>query len=415
MTDQRRFVIVGAGLAGAKAAEALRERGFEGPSCSSATEPHLPYERPPLSKGYLQTGERLDEAFVHHAEWYAEHDVELRIGPTVTAIDRDARGRHSRRRADGIRPAAAGHRRSPRHLTVPGADLGGVLLRCAPRGQRPDPRGPAARRAAGRVVGARLDRARGGRGGAEAGGEVTVLEALDAAAAAGARARDRRGVRRPAPRARRRPAHRRSPVDGDRGRRTAPSSGVRLADGSGRAGGRRGRRHRRRPERRAGRGGRPGGRQRRRGRRRSCAPATPTSARPATSPASSTRCSGSRVRVEHWANALNQPAGRGRGDARPGRPRPELPYFFTDQYDLGMEYTGLRRARRDDEVVVRGDLAGREFVAFWLRDGRVLAGMNVNVWDVPTPPGADPLRRKVVDRDQLADPEVNAARTTDLT
>jgi 3-phenylpropionate/trans-cinnamate dioxygenase ferredoxin reductase subunit len=89
---------------------------------------------------------------------------------------------------------------------------------------------------------------------------------------------------------------------------------------------------------------------------------------------------GRRIRVEHWANALNQPQLVAAALLDQDVPEAELPYFFTDQYDLGMEYHGL--GSPDDEVVVRGDLAAREFVAFWVRAGRVTAGMNVNVWDV---------------------------------
>src|SRR5689334_7453507 len=128
MVDQRRFVIVGGGLAGAKGAEALRDRGFAGSIVLFASEDHLPYERPPLSKGYLKTGEGLDEAYVHTRQWYAAHDVEVRTGTAVTAIDRNA---HEVVTADGARTAydrvllATGS--SPRTLTLPGHDLGGVL------------------------------------------------------------------------------------------------------------------------------------------------------------------------------------------------------------------------------------------------------------------------------------------------
>ena len=113
---------------------------------------------------------------------------------------------------------------------------------------------------------------------------------------------------------------------------------------------------------------------------------------------------GQRVRVEHWANALNQPDVVAAAMLDQDGPEPELPYFFTDQYDLGMEYHGL--GGPDDEVVVRGSLADREFVAFWLREGRVVAGMNVNVWDVGDAVKALIRSRAVVDRDQLADPAV---------
>jgi 3-phenylpropionate/trans-cinnamate dioxygenase ferredoxin reductase component len=87
-----------------------------------------------------------------------------------------------------------------------------------------------------------------------------------------------------------------------------------------------------------------------------------------------------RVRVEHWANALNQGPAAARSMLGGGDPYELLPYFFSDQYDLGMEYTGWAPAW--DDVVTRGDVAGREFIAFWRLDGRVVAGMNVNVWDV---------------------------------
>ncbi|MBD0322592.1 MAG: FAD-dependent oxidoreductase, partial [Aldersonia sp.] len=114
---------------------------------------------------------------------------------------------------------------------------------------------------------------------------------------------------------------------------------------------------------------------------------------------------GHRLRVEHWANALNQPAVA--AATMLGHPVPftNLPYFFTDQYDLGMEYVGS--APRDARVVVRGDTGKREFIAFWLdADNHVLAGMNVNVWDV-----TDTVKQLIssgrpVDPDRLADPSV---------
>jgi 3-phenylpropionate/trans-cinnamate dioxygenase ferredoxin reductase subunit len=89
---------------------------------------------------------------------------------------------------------------------------------------------------------------------------------------------------------------------------------------------------------------------------------------------------GRRIRVEHWANALHQPEVAAKSILGQDAVYDRLPYFFTDQYDLGMEYVGYASA--DDDVVVRGDLEGREFVALWVRDGRVVAGMNVNIWDV---------------------------------
>jgi len=113
---------------------------------------------------------------------------------------------------------------------------------------------------------------------------------------------------------------------------------------------------------------------------------------------------GRHLRVEHWANALNQPSVVAAALLGGDRTYDRLPYFFTDQYDLGMEYTGL--AQPDDSVVVRGDLATRTFIAFWLREGRVTAGMNVNVWDVTTPIKALILRGQPVDAGRLADDDI---------
>jgi 3-phenylpropionate/trans-cinnamate dioxygenase ferredoxin reductase subunit len=87
-----------------------------------------------------------------------------------------------------------------------------------------------------------------------------------------------------------------------------------------------------------------------------------------------------------------------------GLPYERLPYFFSDQYDVGMEYLG--HAPDWDRVVFRGDPATREFIAFWIKDNRVTAAMNLNVWDV-----VDPLRRVIVskhpvDDERLSDPDV---------
>jgi 3-phenylpropionate/trans-cinnamate dioxygenase ferredoxin reductase subunit len=89
---------------------------------------------------------------------------------------------------------------------------------------------------------------------------------------------------------------------------------------------------------------------------------------------------GRHIRVEHWANALN--GGPAAARSMLGQPvtYDRLPYFYTDQYELGMEYSGLGGA--DLRVVTRGKPEDGEFIAFWLHDGRVQAAMNVNVWDV---------------------------------
>jgi 3-phenylpropionate/trans-cinnamate dioxygenase ferredoxin reductase component len=116
---------------------------------------------------------------------------------------------------------------------------------------------------------------------------------------------------------------------------------------------------------------------------------------------------GTRIRVEHWANALNGGPVAARSMLGQDVVYDELPYFYTDQYDLGMEYIGHAPPGWYDRVVVRGDLAGREFQAFWLNAGRVLAGMHVNLWD----DGIDPIKQVVasgrsLDPDRLADPAI---------
>jgi 3-phenylpropionate/trans-cinnamate dioxygenase ferredoxin reductase component len=106
---------------------------------------------------------------------------------------------------------------------------------------------------------------------------------------------------------------------------------------------------------------------------------------------------GTRIRTEHWANALKQPAVAAAGMLGKQAEYDELPYFFTDQYDLGMEYVG--HAPHYERVVFRGDVAKREFTAFWLDgDDRVLAGMNVNIWE-----GLDDIKSQIRSRKPLAD------------
>ena len=398
MVDERTFVVVGGGLAGAKSVEALRDKGFEGRLVLLAGEEHLPYERPPLSKDYLKTGEGLADAFVHDEDWYAAHDIELRTGTVVTAIDRQARTVVTQAGEQiGWDRLLLATGSSPRHLELPGVDLDGVLsLRTIEDSDRLRGALAAGRRVVlvgGGWIG--LEVAAAAR---EAGASVTVLEALDLPL-----------VRVLGPRIASVFAdlHREHGVDLRTGVQVrellgedGAVTGVRLGDGS-------------------------------------TVPAdvvlVGVGAAPNTRLAQDAglevdngivadavgRTSDPqvfavgdvanvehpflrrRVRVEHWANALNQPSLVTAAMLDQDGPEAELPYFFTDQYDLGMEYHGL--GDPDDEVVVRGDLAGREFVAFWLRDGVVTAGMNVNVWDV-----GDAVKGLIrsgaeVDRAKLAD------------
>jgi hypothetical protein len=115
---------------------------------------------------------------------------------------------------------------------------------------------------------------------------------------------------------------------------------------------------------------------------------------------------GRRIRVEHWANALHGGPAAARSMIGQEVGFDRVPYFFSDQYDLGMEYSGYAEPGCYDRVVFRGDVPRREFVAFWLADGMVLAGMNVNVWDV-----TDHIQRLVrsgspIDPDRLTNPTV---------
>jgi NADPH-dependent 2,4-dienoyl-CoA reductase/sulfur reductase-like enzyme len=115
---------------------------------------------------------------------------------------------------------------------------------------------------------------------------------------------------------------------------------------------------------------------------------------------------GRRIRVDHWANALNGGAAAGRAMAGQDVVYDRVPYFFSDQYDLGMEFSGLVEPGSYDTVVYRGTVESGEFIAFWLSDGAVQAGMNVNVWDVTDDIQTLVRLRRPVDVTRLTDPDV---------
>jgi 3-phenylpropionate/trans-cinnamate dioxygenase ferredoxin reductase subunit len=401
MPDKQTHVIVGAALAGAKAAEALRDEGAEGPIVLIGSESEQPYERPPLSKEYLRGEQERSKAHVHPDGFYEDHDIELRTGTTVERIDTDARevelAGGERARYDRLLLATGAE---PRRLDVPGAQLDGVhYLR-----ELPDADALAARldRGSGRVVviGAGWIGAEVAASARQKGLDVTLVE---------------RG-RTPLERVLGREVgevyagvHREHGVDLRAGVGLESFEGagqverVRLDDGSvldcdfvvvgvgvtprialaEQAG-------------------------------IACDNGILVSERLETSVPGVFAAGdvanalhpflGRRLRVEHWANALNQPGTAAR--AMLGKPASyeRLPYFFSDQYDVGMEYTG--HAEDWDEVVLRGDPAAREFIAFWLREGRVLAAMNVNVWDVTDPIKALIHSRQPVAADRLRDPGV---------
>jgi 3-phenylpropionate/trans-cinnamate dioxygenase ferredoxin reductase subunit len=393
-------VIVGAGLAGAKAAEALREEGFDGRIVLIGDEAEQPYERPPLSKDYLRGESPREKARVHPDGFYVDNEIELRTGTTVERLELD---RRTVVLADGER---IGYDRlllatgaQPRRLAVPGSELDGIhYLR-----ELDDADAIAARlERGGRVVliGAGWIGAEVAASARQKGLEVTIVE------------RDELPLERVLGRELGRfyaDVHRDQGVELIGGAALDRFEGgpavqrVRLGDG------------------RAlesdfvvvGVGVEP-----HTGLAREAGIAVDNGI--AVSERLETSVEGvfavgdvanaynpfygRRLRVEHWANALNQPRVAAR--AMLGKPASyeRLPYFFSDQYDVGMEYSGY--AARWDEVVFRGDPDGREFVAFWLDEGRVVAGMNVNVWDVTDPIQALIRSRRPVGAEQLRDPEL---------
>jgi 3-phenylpropionate/trans-cinnamate dioxygenase ferredoxin reductase component len=397
------FVIVGGGLAGAKAAEALRDKGFDGHVVLFATESHLPYERPPLSKEYLAGKKKLDEFTPHPAEWYRDQQVELRLGTPVTAVH--SHGHLVGLTDDSTLPyekllLATGS--APRRPPIPGADADRVhYLRTVDDSDALN--AALTKDASLAIVGGGwigLEVAADAR---QRGAHVTVVEAaeLPLLGALGPEAAQVFAK-----------LHRDNGVDLRLGAKVeeittadGAATGLRLGDGSTID---------------------------------ADAVLVAVGAAPNTDLAQaagltmgadrgvlvdSTLCTsdpdiyavgdiasaqhplfGTRIRTEHWANALKQPAVAVAGMLGNPTEYDELPYFFTDQYDLGMEYVGW--APDYERAVFRGDVDGREFVVFWLdSENRVLAGMNVNVWDVLDDVKALIRSQSPVDADKLADPQ----------
>ena len=371
------FVIAGASLAGAKAAETLRDEGFDGEIVLLGTELELPYERPDLSKGYLLGKVERDSVYVHPADWYAQHDVDLRTGVTVTAIDRAA----ATVTTSGPSGTAELHYdklllttgASPRRLHFPGSDRDEVLyLRTITDSERLRSAFQPGTRVV--VAGAGWIGLETTAAARQADCPVTVLEPQPGALQSqlgpelGAMFAD---------------LHRSHGVKfrfGEQAEEFRPglvitSAGAEipadiLVSGIGAA-----------PNDQLAAAA---------GLEVSNGVLTDESLR-TTDPdifaagdvANSVNpLLGRRVRVEHWANALN--GGPAAARSMLGQPvvYDPVPYFYSDQYDLGMECAGLPSPGSYDEVVYRGDRAALEFIAFWLSHGTVVAGMNVNVWDV---------------------------------
>jgi NADPH-dependent 2,4-dienoyl-CoA reductase/sulfur reductase-like enzyme len=369
---------VGSGLAGASAAASLRERGFAGKVTLFGQDRYRPYELPALSKGIL-IGDTDHPDWVHEEGFYPEHDIELRTSSRITAlradeqivVDSDGTAHHYDRLllATGAKP---------RHLPLPGGDRPGLLtLRSLDDANNLRTRLVAGARVV--VIGAGWIGCEVAAAARSHDAQVTVVESLDLplrrvlGGTVGQVFRD---------------LHAEHGVDWRLGVGVESISGgagetevVKLSDGTeliadvvlvavGAA-----------PDvtlaKDAGLTIASDGGVSVDAALRTSVPeiyaagdiashAHPRYAKP--------------LRVEHWSNAKDQGA-HVAGSLLGGEdPYTASPYFFSDQYDLGLEYRGLADPE-SDELVVRGDLAGREFTAFWLRDGKVTAALNVNSWD----------------------------------
>jgi 3-phenylpropionate/trans-cinnamate dioxygenase ferredoxin reductase component len=409
-------VIVGASLAGAKAAETLRAEGFTGRVTLIGAEPELPYERPPLSKGYLLGKEPRDSGRVHDETWYAEQNIDLRLGVRATAVNRPS---HTVTLDDGQSVSydrlllATGSRVRP--LEVPGAENAGIrYLRTLPEADqlKADLR-PGTQVV---VIGAGWIGLEVTAAAREHGCTVAVVETdllplrrvlgdelgglyRDLHAAHGVEFHFDTAVRE---------------FGGLDGRVTdvvlndeteipadivvvgigirpatdlAEACGLQIDNGIAVDG--------------------------------QLRTSDPDIFACGDVAAWNSRLVGARIRVEHWANALNGgPAAARSILGHPidgGEVYDPVPYFYSDQYDLSMEYSGYVPPNGYDRLVVRGDLTVQpdgtppQFIAFWVKGDRVLAGMNGNTWDV-----VDPIQDLVragyqgrrVDLGRLADPAV---------
>lgn len=404
------FAIVGAGLAASRAIEGIRETDQDATIVLIGEEDHIPYERPPLSKDVLMGKKPEESACTHSREWYDEQHVDLRLGTAATAIDPAER---TVTLADGTEVTwdrlllTTGS--SVRRLDVPGADLLDVFyLRSLP-----DSAALRARLVAGSnivVIGAGwigLEVAAAAR---ELGCEVTIVEpqATPLLGVVGERVggwfadlhRSHGVDLRLGAQVARLEAHGTVPgqVSGvvlESGE-TIPADTVVVGIG--------------------------------------IVPNTQLAADAGLEVDNGILCDehlrtsadgvyaagdvanglnpvlGERVRVEHWANALNGGFAAGRSMAGEDVTFDAIPFFYSDQYDVGLEYAGHVPRVAQSEVVLRGDPASNEFMAFWLapegEGERVLAGMHVNIWDTVDAIKALVRERTLVDRARLADRDV---------
>jgi NADPH-dependent 2,4-dienoyl-CoA reductase/sulfur reductase-like enzyme len=399
------FVIVGGGLAGAKAAETLRATGFDGEVVLFGSEPERPYERPPLSKGYLLGKEGRDKAFVHSADWYPEHDVDLRTGVTVAMIDPAAHLVTFDGGTVGYDKLLLTTGASARRIDIPGAGLGNVFyLRTLPESEAL--RAAFVPEARVVIVGAGWIGLEAAAAARIAGSSVTIVEPQPGALY---------GAIGPELGAKFADLHRSHGVEFRFGESAAEF--LAAGPGSGQVGsvvttgG---------TELPAdvvviGIGAVPNdGLAKSAGLEVNNGVVADSSLRtsdPDIFAAGDVASSylpllGRHLRMDHWSNALN--GGKAVALSMLGEQIEynRVPYFYSDQYDLGMECAGLPLPGTYDQVVYRGDADALEFIAFWLKEGRLVAGMNVNIWDVNDDIQGLIRSAKPLDPARLSDPAI---------
>jgi 3-phenylpropionate/trans-cinnamate dioxygenase ferredoxin reductase subunit len=403
MAKDDAFVIVGASLAGANAAQALREEGFDGSVVLIGDESELPYERPPLSKEYLMGKSGKEKLYALPADWYPEHNVELRLGETVIGVDAAAKQvALASGETVGYTKLLLTTGSAPRRLSVPGAGADGVhYLRRVSDSDAIRTVIESASKIA--VIGAGWIGLEAASAARTAGVDVTVIETAElpllrvlgrevaqvfadlhtangtelifGASVQEITAADGKatGV---------------LLGDGRQVQADAVIVGVGITPNVGLAAD-------------AGLAVDNG----------VVVDASLRTSDPDIFAAGDVASAfhpayGKHVRVEHWSNARHQPKAAAKAMLGQEVSYDRVPYFFTDQYDLGMEYAGYVEPGGYDRVVFRGDVPGREFIAFWVAsDGRVLAGMNVNIWDVNDQLMELVRKAQPVDATALADPD----------
>ncbi|MEU4393199.1 FAD-dependent oxidoreductase [Kribbella sp. NPDC023855] len=409
MTEAERIVIIGASLAGARAADFLRREGWTGQIVLIGAEPELPYERPPLSKSVLTGKDEPGVAQLHDQAWYDERNIELRLGTEATAIDTAGRKVTV---ADGTEVEydklliATGSR--VRKLDVPGADLAGVhYLRTAAESKALTDAYAAKPRVV--VVGAGWIGLESASAARQRGCEVTIVEPQSTALASvlgeqignlyaelhrshGVDLRFNTGV---------------EALEGDdkvtgvrlTGGEVLPADLVVVGVGV-----------QPNTELAEAAGIEVAGRDQ--GSGILTGPDLQTSVPGVYAAGDVVRWDhpvlGHSIRVEHWQNAMD--SGKAAAKAMLGQDvaQDALPYFFSDQYDLTMEYVGDVPRGTSYQIVLRGDPASGAYMAFWLaEDNHVLAGMQVNSgWDVIDPVKQLIRSKKPVDPERLADTAV---------